>query len=215
MGTWFNGQQDAYWVAWLEFGRQIGMQYESHAGKGLDYWIDICKSCHWFYPFLDFCIISDKPREIHRDELGRLHNPSGMALKYLDWGFYSIHGVRLDGEIVEHPENITVAQIDSEPNVEIRRIMVERYDKQRFNGAFLVDGGAQEIHRDECGILYRREVGDDEPIIMVKVVNTTPEPSGEFRDYFLRVPPTIQTARAAVAWTFEQSPEAYQPEVQS
>ncbi len=44
---------------------------------------------------------------------------------------------------------------------------------------------------------------------MVKVVNSTPEPDGSFKDYFLRVPPTCQTALEAVAWTFDKTPEQY------
>lgn len=35
-----------------------------------------------------------------------------------------------------------------------------------------------------------------------RVVNSTPEADGTYCRYFLRVPPTIGTARAAVAWTF-------------
>ena len=41
-----------------------------------------------------------------------------------------------------------------------------------------------------------------EPVVMVEVLNSTPEPDGSFKDYWLRVPPTMETARQAVAWTF-------------
>jgi Domain of unknown function (DUF6745) len=34
------------------------------------------------------------------------------------------------------------------------------------------------------------------------VVSATAEPDGSHRRYFLRVPPSTRTARAAVAWTF-------------
>ena len=43
---------------------------------------------------------------------------------------------------------------------------------------------------------------DDEPLRVVEVVNSTPEPDGTYRRYLLRVPPTTRTAREAVAWTF-------------
>ena len=33
-------------------------------------------------------------------------------------------------------------------------------------------------------------------------MNSTPEPDGTRRTYFLRVPPQMRTAREAVAWTF-------------
>jgi len=46
---------------------------------------------------------------------------------------------------------------------------------------------------------------------MVKVINQTPEPDGTRKVYFLRVPPTIITAKEAVAWTFDQPGEEYNP----
>jgi hypothetical protein len=49
----------------------------------------------------------------------------------------------------------------------------------------------------------------------VKVRNATPEPTGEFKDYFLRVPPTMARAREAVAWTFSMREEEYLPAVQT
>jgi hypothetical protein len=51
----------------------------------------------------------------------------------------------------------------------------------------------------------------DEPLVMVKVRNSTPEPDGAYKDYFLRVPPTMRTAREAVAWTFGLEAEDYKP----
>jgi hypothetical protein len=50
---------------------------------------------------------------------------------------------------------------------------------------------------------------------MVKVKNSTPEPDGLFKDYFLRVPPTVKTAHEAVAWTFGETPETYNPVMES
>jgi hypothetical protein len=47
------------------------------------------------------------------------------------------------------------------------------------------------------------------------VVNSTPEPDGTSRTYFLRVPPNIRTARAGVAWTFGLTEEEYHPLAQT
>jgi hypothetical protein len=49
--------------------------------------------------------------------------------------------------------------------------------------------------------------------VVVKVVNSTPEPDGSFKDYLLRVPPDIRTPREAVAWTF--ATDDYRPAVQT
>lgn len=89
--------------------------------------------------------------------------------------------------------------------------MIERYGLARY----LTDAGAVEVARDECGTLYRKDVDGDEPILMVKVRNSTPEPDGSVKDYWLRVPPTITTARGAVAWTFDTPAAKYSPEVQT
>ena len=48
-----------------------------------------------------------------------------------------------------------------------------------------------------------------ESLVMVEVVNSTAEPDGEFKNYWLRVPPDVGTAREAVAWTFNLSTEEY------
>jgi hypothetical protein len=50
---------------------------------------------------------------------------------------------------------------------------------------------------------------------MVKVANSTPEADGSFKDYFLRVPPNMERARQAVAWTFDMDENEYAPEVQT
>lgn len=50
---------------------------------------------------------------------------------------------------------------------------------------------------------------------MVKVVNSTPEPDGSMKDYFLRVPPTVKTAREACAWTFGKSENDYAPMIET
>ena len=76
-------------------------------------------------------------------------------------------------------------------------------------------------------------------MMMVKVVNSTPEPNGSFKDYFLRVHPELKplpsrpmnsqeardwfakqkgqelTARNAVASTFGLRGEEYAPEVET
>jgi hypothetical protein len=132
-----------------------------------------------------------------------------MAVKYVDgWGVFSWHGVRFPidkGFVITSPELITVKHIETEENIEQRRVMIERYGLAKY----LLDSGAEKIHQDDWGTLYRKEVAGDEPIFMVGVVNSTAEPDGTFKDYFLRVPPTVVTAHAAVAWTFDMTPEQY------
>jgi hypothetical protein len=140
----------------------------------------------------------------------RLHCADGPAVHWPNGAaYYFWRGVQVPADIVLRPDRITVPRIDGEVNVEIRRILIERYGQARF----LVDGGAAIRHRDETGILYWRDVANDEPLVMVQVTNRTPEPDGSFKDYFLRVPPTMETARDAVAWTF--ATKSYRPTVET
>jgi hypothetical protein len=124
---------------------------------------------------------------------------------------YAIHGVRVPADVIENPASVTVERIERETNAEIRRVMIERYGQARY----LVDSGAQQIHADDYGTLYRKEIPGDEPLVMVKVVNSTAEPDGSFKDYFLRVPPLMERARQAVAWTFGLEERDYAPAIQT
>ena len=114
-------------------------------------------------------------------------------------------------KVVAAPEFLTVREIESETDAEVRRVMIERFDPSRY----LVDSGAEEIHRDDFGILYRKQLPDAEPLVMVKMLNSTPEPDGSFKDYFLRVPPTMPRARQALAWTFGKDENDYAPGCQT
>ncbi len=59
---------------------------------------------------------------------------------------------------------------------EVKRVMIEKYGTTRF----LKDGGAEKVHQDGHGILWRRNLANDEPIVMVEVFNPTPEPDGVY-----------------------------------
>jgi hypothetical protein len=125
--------------------------------------------------------------------------------------------------LAENP--ITLQQIESEDNIELRRVMIDKYGQDKY----ILDSGAEELHRDDWGILYKKEVPNDVPIVMVKVVNSTKEPDGTYRDYFLRVDPQIRpmfedgsfgkpqkpTAKNAVASTFGMKGSEYNPTYQS
>ena len=194
----------------------------------------------------EFCMVSDFPAEIHIDDQNRPHNDTGPSHRWRDgWSLYHVHGVRVPADVVESPHLITVERITNEGNAEVRRVMIDRYGAARY----LLDSGAKVIARDDYGVLYRQEVPQDEPIVMVRVLNTTPESAGSlsqedaervfgpqvvqrsldimkaighlvaseprWKEYMLRVPPTISTAHEAVAWTFGKTPEHYAPSIES
>ncbi len=143
-----------------------------------------------------------------RCDQGRLHDAQGPAVFWPDgrrWHFW--RGVRVPEHVVERPQEITAEEILTERDVEVRRIMLDRFGPARF----IEDSGARIVHQDRFGVLYRIDLREDEPLVMVKVVNSTPEPDGLRKNYFLRVPPGMRTAREAVAWTFGLGPRRYRP----
>lgn len=103
------------------------------------------------------------------------------------------------------------SNLSLEPNAEVRRIMFQRFGEERF----IRESGALPIHSDEAGDLYRVEVPEDEAMVMVRVINSTPEQDGSQKPYWLRVPPDQVTAQGAVAWTFGMSAKDYQPVAES
>jgi len=160
-----------------------------------------------------FCLACDHPLEKHLDASGRLHNETGPAIVFADgYRLFSWHGRTVPGWIITSPERITIHHIESAPNIEIRTVLLERFGMARF----LAESGASIIHQDQCGVLYSIVLRDElEPFVVVKVVNSTPEPDGTRKEYCLRVPPEITTAHAAVAWTFGLSAEEYNPVIET
>ena len=210
-GLW--GSLDAYWIAYYLFPHlHVRKMHNDQDMILLNGWATLAKNAFWLYPFEGVCFVCDRPSIIHQDAQSRLHCETDMAISFSDgWGLYRWHGVEVPKAVILQPESITVDQIESEPNVEVRRVMLERYGQERY----LLDSGAQEIASDGYGVLYRKSLPDDEPLVMVKVKNSTPEPDGSIRDYFLRVPPSIETAHAAVAWTFDMNVQDYYPKFES
>jgi hypothetical protein len=203
-------QYDYDILATLEYFHDVcGLVDETHRLSGL--W-RIAKNASWWWGFEDVAYLCERPSYIGFDERFELHRDDGAAVEYRKGrSLYLVHGVHVDERVILSPETITTEWIDRVGNAEQRRVMIQRYGEARY----LIDSGAEEVHRDEYGILYRKQLRNDEPLVMVKVLNSTPERDGSRKAYFVRVPPTMHTAHAAVAWTFGMTPEQYQPKFES
>lgn len=207
---WRGNNQWSGWAAYVSFFRHV-------AKLQIDYskWQHYESACIHGGPMImhkEFCIVSDRPKTLLVDAQNRPHCDDGPFCQWRDGSaLYAVHGVRVPSWIIESPHELTVGKIEAEQNAEVRRVMIERYGQAKF----LQDAGATQVHADDFGTLYRKEIIGDEPLVMVKVVNSTPEPDGSFKDYFLRVPPNMERARQAVAWTFGKDELEYDPMVQT
>jgi len=200
------GQHDAMWVGAFDAGRRL---FGVAQPRALDGWEALTRACGWWWAFRDTAIACERQTRFRLDGRDRLHALDGPALHFAD-GFelFAIHGVRVEPWFVTEPERCTVAAISEQRNSEVRRVLMERYGTARY----LDETRAEKVGRDAFGTLYRLPSKDgDEPLVLVEVRNATPEPDGTTKDYFLRVPPTMRTAREAVAWTFGLDAAAYAP----
>lgn len=189
------GSLDSYWIAFYLFPHMhLRPMHTKEQMVQLNHWATLAKNSFWWYPFEGFCIHSDRPDVIELDDEGRLHCETGPAVAFPDhWTVYVWHGIRVPEKVIEHPERITVEEVDNEQNVEIRRIMLERMGWGRYieeSDAELIDTGVDPSGNPAW--LYRRTFDDDEPIVMLKMTNTTPERDGSYKHYFERVHPELR-----------------------
>ena len=184
VGDSVYGQHDASWLAFYSyFNEACDLKPQTEKLRGL--WA-LCESSGWALPHENICWVSERHNILERDDRGRLHCVSGPACAFPDgWGIYAVHGVRVPAWIVERKDDITPLKIDGESNAEVRRVMVELYGEDRY----IVDSGLKPIAQDEFGELFRKDFSGDTPLVYVKVKNSTAEPDGHFKDYFLSVNP--------------------------
>jgi hypothetical protein len=195
----------------------LGLTAETEKLSGL--W-ELAQSAFSALPHENICWVCERHHHLALDDDAFLHSLVGPACAYPDgFAIHAVHGVRVPEFVVERPREITIQTIDNEGNAEVRRVMIDRYrvgENVHGAAAFMRDAGGVRVDHDESfGTLWRREVADDEPIVLLEVINATSEPDGQFKHYFLRVPPTMTTAREAAAWTFDRAPEDYAPSIET
>ncbi|MFE3542654.1 DUF6745 domain-containing protein [Nocardia sp. NPDC059177] len=192
------GQHDAAWLS----------AFDTTPGSPLDGIAAVAAEAGWWWPYEKIAVVSERPLELHRDEAGRLDRGDGPALVYADgFALHAWRGMPVPADFLDGLRELTPQRIRAEENAELRRVMLEYYGYDRY----LTESEATPLHRDETGVLWRIALADDEDVVMVEVVNSTPEPDGSHRVYWLRVPPATRTAREGVAWTFGLAAEAYEP----
>jgi hypothetical protein len=201
-----SGTPESVWCAAVDGLRRVlpGLAgAERLAGLGR-----VIRTAGWWWPFERVVVMTDRPVALHRDQQGRLHGPAGPAVSYADgFALHAWHGMPVPAELIARLPTLRADDITGERNLELRRVMTEAYGLDRY----LRDAGGRLVGRDAYGNLWRLDRTGGEPLVMVEVVNATPEPDGSRATYWLRVPPDIRSAHAGVAWTFGFSESTYRP----
>jgi hypothetical protein len=209
--SYFGGQ---LWVggdwrpACSSFYREVcGLTLSGDRWERVRSYEETARSASWWYPHQDFLMVCEHPRAVHLEAVARptmrgamhqqLHCEDGPAVQWPDgWGIYALHGVRVPGWIIEQPQRIGVAEIESEPDAAVRRIMLERFGGwaryMQSCDADVVDSLPMDhaIRGLRGARLLRKDLpGEPEPIVYLDMVNSSPEPDGTHRHYFERIDP--------------------------
>ena len=213
--TFFVGGWDAFWLAFSDYARKIGVKYLPKTDAALDAYRAYAAACgvSYFYPGAAF--ISDRPDRISFDHMRRLHADDGPALRWRDgYGIYAWHGMRIPGELIEKRHEMTPKSITAISNAEHRRAAMEIYAHVHGPNKFVKDLGATIVSSDKCHGRPRRlyRLGDQQ---WVHVINGSKEPDGTRREFLLGVPGDVTTPHEAVAWSYGRPHGKYKEAVRT
>lgn len=175
-------------------------EIETHRLAGLSM---LAANAGWVVPFEHVCWLSEPPSRVHIDARGRLHCADGPALAYRDgFSFWSWKGVEVPADAILHPEQITIATLDSTFDPVVRRCLIEIMTPERL----IASGAARQLSTDDTGTLWgvtwKFHGTTIDEWCAVEVVDGAPGPDGTSQHCVLTVPPHLRTAREAVAWTY-------------
>jgi hypothetical protein len=136
-GARFDGHLDADWIAFFDIPRRLGLvSYPESADAWLDDWVTLARSCGWWWPYENVCIVSDRPSVLRTEAAGggavQLHSADGPAMAFRDdLVIHCWHARVVPAWVIEEP---TTSQIFHERNVEIRRCAIESMGWEAFIG---------------------------------------------------------------------------------
>jgi hypothetical protein len=208
--TWY-GQHDAHWVAEHDIRRDLGTVYRDEDSTQLDLWAVLARSCGWWWPYEQVCVVSERPRTVHTEPVPgamhgelRLHSGKGQAVTYSDgWGLYSWHGTRVPSWVITDP---SVEQIVAEINAEVRRCAIERigWDVYIDQAGLNLLSVAPDPGNPGCELqLYDMPTQVwGAPARVLLAVNGSVERDGHRRRYGLSVPADLDDPVAAAGWSY-------------
>ena len=187
------GAHDAFWLSFYDYMRNVVGLECCEPLTGL---IELSKHCGWLNVYEDVVVFQDRPELIKFDPENRLHCDTGPAIRYSDgFSVYAWHGVRVPGEWIEKKEDMDVSIALTWQNIEQRRCAAEiigwKNVLQKLNPIVV-----NEDDDPEVGTLLEVDLPDSGKEKFLRVM------CGTKREFVLPVPPTMETALEAQAWTY-------------
>lgn len=157
----------------------------------------------------EFCIVSDFPEVLKKDEQNRPHCEDGPSHRWRDgWSLYHWHGVRVPDEWIEDKASLDPKTALAWPNIEQRRAACEIVGWARITKE--LDAATLDEDDDpEIGTLFEAEIPDSgkERFLQVRC--------GTGREFVIPVPREMKTALQANAWTYGLESYEYKPEIRT
>ncbi|MFA1552000.1 DUF6745 domain-containing protein [Actinomadura chokoriensis] len=191
--------------------RTSGVVYTPEQNHLLDLWAAPARSCGWWWPREDVCVVSERPVEVHTEVWGdegqvRLHRTDGPALRYADgWDVHAWHGTKVPAWAIDQP---SVDRIAREANVEVRRCAIENIGWGEYidrAGLRLVAVAPDPGNPGSELRLY--DLRERSRVLLA--VNGSTERDGHRRRYGLTVPAAFDDPVAAAGWTYGLSAGQY------
>ena len=200
----------ASWGAYISFFKDV-MGWENEMLFAFKDDEELMMSCGWGWWHENVLVISDRPRVLRRDAEGRLHGENGPSIAYPDgWSLHHWHGTAVPSEWIENRSSLTPQIALSWENVEQRRAACEMLGWNNILSALdakIIDADADQ----EIGTLVEVSLPDAgrEKFLRVRC--------GTGREFALPVPPEMNTALQANAWTygFDDYKKFFKPEIRT
>ena len=125
---WDSYQGGNMWAAWTSyicaFRDVLGLRLPEHAAFA--HYEEAAREGGFRVMHEDFCMVSDFPAVLKKDEQNRPHCEDGPSHLWRDgWAMYHWHGVRVPDEWITDRKSLTATQALAQTNTELRRAACE------------------------------------------------------------------------------------------
>ncbi len=192
-------------------------------GKKVQKWLKRLEFINGEFPFGEI--------KEYRTPLGMLHKDDGPAkisptrvTWYQDGKKHGIdadvfgsitfwyEGICIPRNYHYYPEKLTIEGVLSHKNTEVKYVGIRIIGLEKLYSSkycSIIHEDTDREGRDRK--LFKISNVIEDPLCFIQVHNWSQEDNGDYKAYFLQVPPTMKTCQAAVAWTFRCEPDDYRP----
>ncbi|MFI0353156.1 DUF6745 domain-containing protein [Actinomadura sp. 9N407] len=204
-------------LARLDLLARCGVLEPDRHGRGL---LQVGRAAGEWWPMRDSVILTERPTELHHDAEGRLHHPSGPAVRYPDgWCLWAWHGVTMPRQIFE--DDVPIRRAVSLRNSEQRRCAVEMLAGRAGWHRLVGEAGWPRVGQEapdpgnpgQVLSLWCVEELYDDHLHLLLMINGTVERDGTRREFGELVPGWIRDPVQAAAWQIGLTSRQYRETV--